>query len=231
MPAFFSVLPYVLTMMAWCTNAKSIMGGTLTVLISFGVMAFISSLISNYGNKRQEKLYKLWGAAPSTLILRHSNQVLSKYTKARYYKWINNHIADFKMPSLEEEKNDPDDADQKYSSACDYLREFTRDKKKFSKIYRDLVAYGFARNLLSIQKFGLFIAVLSAIINAYFILPFVQGEGVNIIGPASINLYGIGTGIVSIIFLFAFLFIVNEDFVKERAFRYAKSLYETCETN
>ena len=135
------------------------------------------------------------------------------------------------MPSLEEEKNDPYDADQKYSSACDYLREFTRDKKKFSKIYRDLVAYGFARNLLSIQKFGLFIAVLSAIINAYFILPFVQGEGVNIIGPASINLYGIGTGIVSIIFLFAFLFIVNEDFVKERAFRYAKSLYETCETN
>ncbi len=84
MPAFFSVLPYVLTMMAWCPDAKTIMGGTVTVLISFGVMAFISSLISNYGNKRQEKLYELWGAAPSTLILRHSNQVLSKYTKARY---------------------------------------------------------------------------------------------------------------------------------------------------
>ena len=133
------------------------------------------------------------------------------------------------MPSIKEEENDPDDADQKYSSACDYLREFTRDKKKFSKIYRDLVAYGFARNLLSIQKFGLFIAVLSAIINIYFILPFIQVEGTNIIGSASINLYGIGTGIVSIIFFLAFLFIVNEDFVKERAFRYAKSLYETCE--
>jgi len=134
------------------------------------------------------------------------------------------------MPSLENETNDPKDADHKYRSATNFLREFTRDKKKFATIYNDNVAYGFSRNLLSIRSFGLLVSTLSAVINAYFLLPLLE-TGTDRILDASMNslFLGFSAGATAIFFMFVFLFVVNDDFVKERAFRYAKSLFETCE--
>ena len=217
-------------MLAWCPSAKTIMGGTLTILISFGVMTFISALISNLGNKLQRKLFDLWGGAPTTLIIRHTDELLDKYTKVRYHQWLEGKMTDLKMPSLENETNDPKDADHKYRSATNFLREFTRDKNKFAVIYNDNVTYGFSRNLLSIRNFGLLVSTLSAVINAYFLWSLFE-NGTDGASDSVMNslFLGAGAGVTAVLFMFAFAFVVNEDFVKERAFRYAKSLYEACE--
>ena len=194
-------------------------------------MAFISSLISNLGNKLQTNLFELWGGAPTTVVMRYSNSLLDKYTKERYHQWLNSKISNLQMPSYEEEKSDPEDADQKYHSATNFLREFTRDKKKYSTIYYDNVTYGFARNLLAIRCFGFVVATISIVINGYFILSLLQDE-VSIDKNILIgNLFGIGSGFVSIVFMLTFLLIINNEFVKQRAFRYAKSLFEVCELN
>ncbi len=218
-------------MLAWCPSAKTIVGGVLTILISFGVMTFISSLISNLGNKLQTNLFELWGGAPTTVIMRYSNPILDKYTKERYHKWLSSKINNLDMPSCEKEKTDPKDADQKYRSATNFLREFTRDNKKHSKIYYDNVAYGFARNLLAIRNFGIVIATISVMVNAFFIFSLFQNNVTIDQGILINNLFGIGSGFVSIVFMATFLLIINTSFVKERAFRYAKSLFEACELN
>lgn len=230
MPAFFSVLPFVLTMLAWCPSPKSILGGSLTILISFGVMTFISTIISNLGNRCQKKLFSIWGGAPTTIILRHADHVLDKYTKQRYHKWLNGKIDGFNLPKVEDEVKDRDDANQKYQSAINFLREFTRDKTKYPAVYRDNVAYGFARNLLAIRVIGLLVALLCVVINLYFVwsvLALTKVEGGAVI--LSDYLLGIGAGLASVVFVFAFLLVINNNFVKERGFRYAKTLLESCE--
>jgi hypothetical protein len=230
MPAFFSVLPFVLTMMAWCPSAKSIMGGTLTILIGFGVMTFISSFISNLGNKRQKILFMVWGGAPTTMILRHSDLLLDKYTKQRYKKWLNMKIQGLEFPSLIEEENDPSDADQKYASAINYLREYTRNKEKYPAVYRDNVGYGFSRNLLAVRQSGFLVALFSLGINIYFLwLDFNADWATDISLILRENLLGVGSSLVATLFILVFWLVVNNDFVKERTFRYAKTLLECCE--
>lgn len=230
MPAFFSVLPFVLTMLAWCPSSKSILGGSLTILISFGVMTFISTIISNLGNRCQRKLFTLWDGAPTTVVLRHADQVLDKYTKQRYHKWLNGKIDGLNLPTVEDEEKDRDDADLKYKSAINFLREFTRDKAKYPAVYRDNVAYGFARNLLAIRVIGVFVAFLCVVINLYFLR--------SVLVPTEIErdfvilndyLFGIGAGLASVVFVLAFVLVINNNFVKERGFRYAKTLLESCE--
>lgn len=229
-PVFFATLPFVLTMLAWCPISKSLLGGTLTILISFGVMTFISTLISNLGNKCQKQLFSAWSGAPTTIILRHSNKIIDKYTKQRYHEWLSSKLNHFKFPTLEEEKNDLEDADSRYKSATNFLREFTRDKEKYPAIYRDNVNYGFSRNLLAIRNFGLLVSSFCVVANIYFLRSlfdyFKAGAG-NV--ELNVNLFGVGAGFASVIFMGAFLFIVNNRFVMDRGFRYAKTLLEACE--
>ena len=226
MPACFSVLPFVLTMLAWCPSSKSILGGSLTVLISFGVMTFISNL----GNRCQKRLFSIWGGAPTTAILRHRDQVLDKYTKQRYHKWLDGKIDGLSLPKVENEIKDQTDADLKYQSAINFLREFTRDKTKYPAVYRDNVAYGFARNLLSIRMIGLLVALICVVINLYLVWPALALAKVETDGIILSNyLLGVGAGLTSVVFVLAFLLVINNNFVKERGFRYAKTLLESCE--
>lgn len=232
LPAFFSILPFVLTMLAWCPSAKTIMGSSLTVLISFGVMTFISTFISNLGNKVQDKLFLIWGGAPTTIILRHADGLLDKYTKQRYHKWIDEKVDSLSLPVVEDEIKEPLDADMKYQSATNFLREFTRDKKKHPAVYRDNVSYGFSRNLLAIRYFGLLVSFMCVVMNSYLV--WLANSIESAVGGKMIisdYFFGIGAGFVSIIFLAAFCFIVNNDFVKVRGFRYARTLFESCEVS
>lgn len=199
-------------------------------MISFGVMTFISTFVSNLGNRCQKKLFSIWGGAPTTAILRHRDKVLDKYTKQRYHKWLDGKIDGLKLPKLEDEIKDQTDADLKYQSAINFLREFTRDKTKYPAVYRDNVAYGFARNLLSIRVMGLLVALMCVVINLYFVWPVLalaKGEADGII--LSNYLLGLGAGLTSVVFMLAFLLVINNNFVKERGFRYAKTLLESCE--
>lgn len=231
-PAFFSILPAVITVFAWLPVSKTIIGSTLTILISFGVMTFISSLISNLGNKVQEKLFSQWGGAPTTIIMRHSDDTLDKHTTSRYHQWLNTKINNIEMPNIEDEKTNPDDAEHKYRSATNYLREYSRNKKKYPTVYNDNVSYGFSRNLLAIKKFGLFITLVSVLINSYLIKPVFTIDNITLEYILNSEyILGVGSLSVSVVFLLVFLFLINEGFVKQRAFRYAKSLFEVCEMN
>lgn len=206
------------------------MGGSLTMLVSFGVMTFISTFVSNLGNKYQKRLFPIWGGVPTTIILRHEDQVLDKYTKQRYHKWLDDKINGLDMPRIEDEQKDPADADLKYQSAINFLREFARDKTKYPAVYRDNVAYGFSRNLLAIRKFGFSVSFVCVLINLYLVWPgFGYGLYESDVLISNDYLLGAGAGLASATFVLAFLLVINNNFVKERGFRYAKTLLESCE--
>jgi len=229
-PAFFTLLPAAITVLSWHPDAKTLMGSILTILISFGVMTFISGLISNLGNTLQDKLFNTWGGAPTTVIIRYANPILDEFTKIRYRQWLETKIDGLSMPSPEEEVATPDIADHKYRSATNFLREYTRDKIKYPAVYRDNVAYGFARNLLSVRGFGLWVSGVSIITNVYLMgILFLDSTPISLIDFIKLNPSYIGVAMFSVIVFIVFLFLVNSNYVRGRAIRYAKSLYETCE--
>jgi len=230
-PAFFVVMPLAVTTLAWCPEAQQVGGIILAFLITFGVMAFLSNLVSNQGNKLQIALYELWGGVPTTLLLRHSDSTLDEYTKQRYHQWLETKVTGLKFPAAKDEESKAARSDQCYASAVNFLREYTRDKTKYPMVYADNVAYGFARNLLVMRWIGVGFSVVGILLNFLFL--YSRYEGPSLRGFVNENmamiLFGGGATITSIIILFVWIFFVHKEYVKGRAIRYAKSLLAVCE--
>jgi hypothetical protein len=232
-PALFVLMPIAITTLAWCPEAKKLGGFVLTFLITFGVMTFLSNQVSNLGNQLQDKLFEDWGGAPSTILLRHSDNILDVHTKQRYHKWLQSKLPDLIMPSLEDEARDPINADHIYASATNFLREHTRSKTKYPMIYSDNVAYGFARNLLVLRPIGIGVALVSIVLNLVLLSTcfnyYEQSLPTFVESHISMVVFGSLATIASGGLLFFYIFFINSTSVHGRAFRYAKSLLAVCE--
>ena len=231
-PAFFVVLPLATTALAWWPEARQLGGVSITLLATFGVIGFLSNLISNHGNALQNRLFEEWGGAPTVALLRFRDPVIDPYTKARYHRQFQAAIPSLSMPTPAEEQADPSDADDRYASASGHARERCRDKAKFPLVYADNVAYGYARNLLLMKPWGIASAGIALAINVLLLyltmLPSSQFELGGAITRQTMG--GLTSAGVSAAMCFVFMFVVDKQFVRGRAVRYAKSLLAACET-
>jgi len=231
-PIFFTIVPAIVTVLAWFSDAKTVLGGLLTFLISFGIMAFLSGYVSNRGNALQDRLYASWGGAPTTIIMRNTDSTLDPITKSRYRKCLASKVNGLVFPEPGANTMEQHDEDKHYKSATNFLREYTRDKKKYPAIYRDNIAYGFSRNLLALKTEGLWLSGIALILNAYLVyrLTF-AGETIILSIESLLKHYWLqfSSVLTSFIMIIVYSFVINIGYVRGRAFRYAKSLYEACE--
>lgn len=229
-PALFTLAPVFITLLAWCPYCSSITGGIATFAVSFGIMSLLSITVSNAGQRLQTKLFKQWGGAPSTLLLRFADKTIDIYTKYRYHQVLSERIDGLNLPSENEEATDPISSDLKYNSAVNYLITHTQDKSRFSAVFRDNVNYGFARNLLALKPLGIAIALVSVLYSSYELNNLYEAHA-NSALAAPMN--GLWVGRTSLLFsltwLTIFVLMINPKFVRRRADRYAKSLLATCE--
>lgn len=227
-PIFFVFLPIVLAVFITEPLVQSWGATILTFLVTFGVISFLSNTLSIAGNSAQVKLFDKWGGAPTTRFLRHSDTYIDQITKKRYHDWLTKNIEGLTMPSPEEESQDRDRADIIYLSAANYLLEKTRDISKFNMLYKDLVNYGFVRNLFALRWWGVGSSFLAITIFGFDTDMTVQSaKSISDLLDSSLLSF-LGT-IVAAVMLITFLFVVNEELVKSRAERYAKSLLSCCE--
>src|SRR5690554_1156424 len=224
MPVFVILFPLVLTVLAWYPQAKTILGGAMTLLISFGVMSFLSIYISNLGNDLQDRYFKSWGGAPSTLLLLPSNKELDRYTKQRYFIWLNRKCGGLDFPETLDAQVESEELYEKIRSAGNYMREYTRDRKVYSQVYNDNVAYGFARNIVAIKKMGLVLSSISLVSSGLFLYFFTKIDL-----HYTINYMGVIALFSSAICLLILAVVLNEKFLKRRGYRYARTLFETCD--
>ena len=232
-PAFFVVLPLVVTAIIWWPDAQQLGGVVLTLLAMFGMIGFFSNYISNRGNELQDCLFAEWGGAPTTALLRFGDPHLDPDTRERYHRRLEKMIPGLKMPSHKQEQKAPFDADTCYASAASFLREHTRNKTRYPLVYADNVAYGYARNLLVMKLWGIVIAACSVALNIAFLYPgistYLQME---YLGPLAVQLQmGLGATAVSVLMFGVFAFAVNREYVRGRAVRYARSLLAACEVD
>jgi len=230
-PAFFLVFPVVISVFVWFDASRSWGGAIVTFIVSFGIISFAANQMSTKGNILQDKLFKKWKGAPTTIVLRYTDERIDTLTKERYMKKLEAMIQNFKFVSIEDERADPDKSDKMYRTATNFLKENTRDIKEYPLVFKELISYGFSRNITAFKTLGLLITSTCFVISNYLIwfnyFKGVDKEFSELIH--SVPFIYIGLVVVLSILIFLWLFAVNEKWVEIRAFAYAKSLLASCE--
>lgn len=145
-----------------------------TILISWASFNFtqlvaaigLTALFSVFNNVARQRgkaiepvLYEKMGGMPSVVMLRHADDTFDAVTKAKMHAFLAQKLSEI-PPTADDEKADPAAADGFYKRGCDWLRENTRDAKKFPLVLSENINYGFHRNLLGLRTPGFLLNAL-----------------------------------------------------------------------
>jgi phosphoglycerol transferase MdoB-like AlkP superfamily enzyme len=146
----------------------------LTLLISwktFGLSNLIASLgvlvllwaIADFSRARgravERKLYAEHGGMPSVTMFRRNDSTIDAGSKDRYRALLADKIG-VRAPSQADEAADQAAADAFYSECGNWLRQNTRDTRKFSILFGENITYGFRRNLLGVKALALWLNLI-----------------------------------------------------------------------
>ena len=219
-PAIIAAAPAIA--LAWAlvswhslSLTHAIAGTALAVLL----MVF-ADVARRQGKKIEPRLIERMGGLPSTIMLRHRDTTLDAPAKERMHKLLACKLGE-PAPSASDEENNPATADGFYARAGTWLRENTRDQKKFDILFNENVTYGYRRNLFALKWPALILnaaIVLGCAVAYWYELP---------------QKYLIG---LSPVFVIAFLHAVylalfsTEEAVREAAHTYARQLLLSTES-
>ncbi len=144
--------------------------GLSNLIATLGIMVLLFAIADfsrSRGRAIEGKLYAMHGGMPSITMFRRNDTTLDAGSKDRYREFLAGQLG-VAVPTVNEEKADQDTADAFYGQCGNWLRQNTRDAKKFSILFSENVTYGFRRNLLGVKILALclnvFIVALCAII-------------------------------------------------------------------
>ena len=121
---------------------------------ALGVLLIVFADVARRRGKAIEpQLIAEIGGLPSITMLRHRDDTYDAVTKARFHAFLTKKLNE-PAPSKDDEVRDPAAADAFYSLGGAWLRENTRDTKKFNVLFNENVTYGFRRNLLGLKLPG-----------------------------------------------------------------------------
>jgi hypothetical protein len=196
----------------------------LAATLASGMLLFaLADLARRQGKRIEPRLYQSWGGKPTTVMLRHGDPTLDEGTKERYLAFLVGMVG-ASRPSAADEKIKPADCDALYESCGNWLRQNTRDTKKFKILFSENVTYGFRRNLFALKHAALVIDVLVIGVCATALwrgLPFAEP------GTAAKIIFIEAFAIVHAAYIFI---AATERSVREAAQQYALQLFLSCET-
>ncbi|MGI4831411.1 MAG: hypothetical protein ACRYFU_25005, partial [Janthinobacterium lividum] len=221
-PALLVVLPLALTIGAAASLKLPAIESAGAALASCGGAFLLTQLARDAGKRKEDGLFKQWGGMPSVAILRHRDQRLDTITKGRYHKKLSTLVKGTKVPSATDEQHAPELIDSTYSAWCAYLRAHTRDTKKHALLFQENVNYGYRRNVLGLRRVGLVTSALSLSVSSGLGYVAYRFEG-------QLKAEFVAAGIVALLLLLFWSFIVSPLWVRTAADAYAERLIETIE--
>lgn len=231
-PALLTIAPVIWTL--GTIHPELVVGDTEKVITSaitfFGGLTLLASVARSRGKAIEPRLIAAWGGWRSTVLLRHLDNTLDNYTKARYHDQLRKLCPDLVLPTAEEEKRDPANADARYRSATKRLIELRRDKK-YSLLHKENALYGFRRNLRGLKPLAIAISCCMAVVS---ILDFEVGIGwsfsINaILGGMARYWPMCAVTVLNICYAIFLIFLVQDNFVLQAANEYAEALFRTLE--
>lgn len=155
-PAIIAAAP-ALAAQALLISWKSF--GLSNLIASIGVLVLLWA-IADFSRARgraiEGKLYAEHGGMPSITMFRRSDPTIDAGSKDRYRAFLADKIG-AAAPSPAEETADQAAADAFYGQCGNWLRQNTRDTKKFPILFGENITYGFRRNLLGVKALALWL--------------------------------------------------------------------------
>lgn len=187
------------------------------LVVASGFWGLVSQIGRHSGKKREPELWRSWGGAPTTILLRYqgnSNPVRVEELHKRLFQ-----MTGMTFPTPEEEAQDPQHADKIYETATDQLRRATRNREQFPLVFEENCHYGYRRNVLGLRSWAIGICLVTAVVLAALVVidsTFVRSER------------GVLAALAVLDFVAAagWSRLVNADWVKQPAFAYAQRLLE-----
>ena len=222
-PALLVLFPLLVTLILWEPRVYELAVGLSGLALASGAILLLANIARSMGRKVEPSLFEKWEGKPTTLWLSHADDNLDDHTKARYHKFLSEHVADWTELSPEEESKDPDAAAATYDSATKWLKERTRNQEEFGLVFKENVSYGFRRNLFGLKKVGLAISVLCGIGNAWALCArSLDSEELS-------HPEGLASLILSLLMIVAWAFIIRPSWVRDAADGYARALLAACD--
>jgi hypothetical protein len=168
-PAIIAAAPALA--LAWVLVSGKSLG--ITHAIAGTALAVLLMVFADVARRRGKQiepaLIERMGGLPSITMLRHRDDTLDAPTKARMQKFLSDKLGE-PAPTAADEQADPAAADGFYTRAGTWLRENTRNKKKFDILFNENITYGYRRNLFALKWPALVLnaAIVVGCIVAYF---------------------------------------------------------------
>jgi hypothetical protein len=220
-PSLLIALPVGLVALACFPNGLSSWNAAWGLGV-WGVASVLLGQLGRHAGRRKEpRLFERWGGAPTTRCLRHNgakNHTILERTHKKLKALMRT-----KIPTRAEETADPATADEVYDACIRFLRDKTRDRKKFNLVFEENCNYGFCRNLWGLKPLGLTITILALV--AIGTLALVDREASTM---ASMVRFLI-PGVLTLLILLGWLFVVTPRWVQVPAETYADRLLEALE--
>lgn len=223
-PGLLVVAPIIVALTCEFGLKHPVLSAAGAVLGACGAMYGLASVVRGRGKELEDKLVKEWGGMPTTIALRHRDKFLDSVSKGRYHGLIEKKLG-IRMPSGEEEHENPAKADDIYVGATKRLRELTHSDRGL--LFKENIAYGFHRNMLAMKSVGIALSlfgILYGLVQAKILLPTPPH-----VAPVAIFDPGLSAG-VTIMYaaatLLAWVSYFTKSAVRQIGFVYAERLFE-----
>lgn len=223
-PALITVLPiYVYLILKNLINNSFIKWFLPSSIAYVLLVALFYRVVRNLGKNHEEEMYEKLGAKPTTIVLRYTNELIDEQTKTRYHIKINEKVQGIELPTCKEDENE--NSDIQYESAINWLRKYANsNREKEARVYQELKDYNFWRNLYG----GKWIAIISCIIAIF--IEVIQLENCKMINLIKSPFPQVTALLTMIVILIVCCIVINKKTVENKAFDYAKTLLEVCDS-
>lgn len=222
-PAFLVALPVALVVYSWFPNQSTQLGILWSMLALGGGTVLLAQVARKPGKAKEPGLFDRWGGKPTTEALRHRGS-LSDGQHDRFHRRLSNLFPDMDLPTEEEERGNPEEADERYDHVVSLLRSRTRDKDAFPLVFEENCNYGFRRNVWGLKPYGLSISVFSVIAIGGKML----GQYYGLI-PGAPSVLDAICSVICIGLAMIWIFLVTPSWVKIPAIEYRDRLFEAVE--
>ena len=223
LPALLAAAPSVAALMLLISWKSFDLTSTFATLATFVLLYALSDFARRCGRSIEQQIFANNGGMPSIVLFRRNDTVIDEGSKERYRNFLAKKLG-IAVLSSEEESEDQQEADKFYEQCGVWLRENTRDVKKFSLLFSENVTYGFRRNIFGLKRLAIGLNLLTVIVC------------VGLLWNTGWSLDGDRAARIEIIFLIAsahlvyMIFAVRESVVLEAANVYARQLILSCES-
>jgi hypothetical protein len=224
LPAILGAAPALAALLLLISWKSLELSNIVATLAGLGLIYALSDWARKAGKDIEPRIYAEMGGKPSVTMMFRSDDAIDQASKDRYRTFLAGKVNRPEPTAMLEHRN-PAAASDFYELTGTWLRENTRDTKRFPILFSELVTYGFRRNLLGVKWPALALNVAVVLICAGLLW---------YLWPVDIA-HGMAARIVVVLVIamahaLYFLLLVSPDGVRAAARTYARQLIISCET-